>query len=1207
MLALAASLAHAQAQQFYNLTSEEVKIDSVLPTFATSRPLPPNHADSTYAVSIEWPEFIDMGEADIARYQAIAGTEPPPAMPVVEAGVGISRRRATLDIGFTPIAYRDGRYQKLVSFMLAVKATPNTPTPRRAKDAATRTATDAAARYADHSVLREGTWAKISVSQSGIHELTASLIRQAGFTDLSKVKVYGYGGALQPETLSGAYLASTDDLAEVPLCTVGGRRFFYAQGPVTWSESGSRTFNPYSDHGYYFITQGDDEPAATDSAAFLQEHYPAPSDYNALYEVDDYAWYAGGRNLYDSKAFAIGTPNTYALDAQPSATGTLTVALSAYSLTANSTATIALNGKEVGTASVNYLRDDTGKKYSRGASGTATFQVDSIAATNTVTITQTAGGTLKLDYIALHTTEPKAAPDLAGGSFPTPQYVYRITNQDHHADEAVDMVIIIPTTQKLLAQAERLKALHEQKDGMTVRIVPADELYNEFSSGTPDATAYRRYMKMLYDRAGDDESKMPRYLTLFGDGAWDNRMHLATWSGYSPDDFLLCYESENSYSAVYCFVSDDFFCMLDDGERLATETGGASTSTGKPDIAVGRFPVRTEAEAKTMVDKIEAYMNGDHAGAWQNTVVLMGDDGDNNTHMKAADDCATIVERHNPTIDVRRVMWDAYALETSSTGPRHPDAAKLIKQYMADGALVMNYNGHGAANSISHEYVLTLSDFKTTVSKRLPLWVTASCDIMPFDGQEETIGEQALLNENGGAVAFFGTTRTVYTDKNRAINMAFMKKLFEKDANGKRLTIGEAIRQAKVMLVESYTDETTKPNDRGDSVTISDRTQNKLQYSLLGDPALTLAHPLPSMAIDSINGVATTDGATHTFGAGSKVRVAGRVLSGGETDGLFNGTLTALAREGQQTVTCRLGAQADASQAFTFKEWQNQVYKGTDSIRAGRFSFTFVVPKDISYNDSAAQILVYALSSDKQQAFTGADRSLRFNGSGTLGKDSIGPSIYCYLNTSSFVNGGTVNASPYFVAEITDEDGINASGGGIGHDLQLVIDGEMTKTYSLNNYFTFDFGSYQSGTVGYQIPTLSEGDHKLRFQAWDVLNNASVAELSFRVQNGTAASIHSVEATKNPASSSTAFRIVTDRVGVELTARIELFDTAGRALWTRTVTDTPEGNTLTVDWDLTTNSGQRLGTGVYLYRAGISCEGSEYTTQTKKLIVIRNK
>ena len=239
--------------------------------------------------------------------------------------------------------------------------------------------------------------------------------------------------------------------------------------------------------------------------------------------------------------------------------------------------------------------------------------------TNVVTITQTAGEALRLDYLSLRLSEPKPLPDLQSAALPSPEYVYHITNQDHHADEAVDMIIVIPTNQAQLSQAERIKAQHEQQDGLRVRIVPADELFNEFSSGTPDATAYRRYLKMFYDRA-EAETDMPRYLLLLGDGAWDNRMRSSEWKGYDPDDFLLCFESENSFSHVNCYVSDDFFCLLDDEEQIQEMRNGVTVYLGKPDVAVGRLPARTEEEAQVLTDKLLDYANNKYAGAWQNTI-----------------------------------------------------------------------------------------------------------------------------------------------------------------------------------------------------------------------------------------------------------------------------------------------------------------------------------------------------------------------------------------------------------------------------------------------------------------------------------------------------------------------------------------------------------------------------------------------------------
>ena len=133
------------------------------------------------------------------------------------------------------------------------------------------TTAKAQGRYAEHSVLREGNWAKISVAESGFYELTDALIKKAGFSDASHVKIFGYGGALQPERLTGDYLTATDDLKELPTCTMNGKRVFYGVGPVNWNnkESLARTRNPYADYGYYFLTESEDEPLTTDSATLV--------------------------------------------------------------------------------------------------------------------------------------------------------------------------------------------------------------------------------------------------------------------------------------------------------------------------------------------------------------------------------------------------------------------------------------------------------------------------------------------------------------------------------------------------------------------------------------------------------------------------------------------------------------------------------------------------------------------------------------------------------------------------------------------------------------------------------------------------------------------------------------------------------------------------------------------------------------------------
>ena len=1164
-----------KAQEFIDLTADEVRIDSLLPVYTWQKSLGRYYADSTYTVSIEYPEFEEMTKAEIVRYQKISGA-PLGELPEIMQSIGVSRKQGVLEVSFVPLVFRDGKYQKLVSFKLNVQAKSISRSLRRAGEGQ---------RYAEHSVLREGSWAKISIPESGIYHLSDALLKKAGFSNPSRVKIYGYGGALQPEQLTGDYLVATDDLPEVPTITVGGRRLFYGVGPVTWDSKNAftRTRNPYSISGCYFLTESEGEPLTVDSTAFINTYYPSNNDYHSLYEVDNFAWYHGGRNLYDKTLYKIGTPQSYTLNSNGTQ-GTLTVVLS---YDGNFVGTVAVNDSVIDKLNVTVSLDS----YTEAAARTWTYQLDNLKqGDNTVTITQTSGNNLRLDYLALTSDTPAPMPSLSKTTFAEPSFVYRIMNQDHHADSAVDMVIIIPTSQKWLTEAERIKQLHEQRDGLTVRIIPADELYNEFSSGTPDATAYRRYMKMLYDRAKTDE-EMPRYLLLFGDGAYDNRMLTSEWNNCNLDDFLLCFESENSFSHVYCYVSDDFYCLLDDGEQIEESTG-SRLYLGKPDVAVGRFSARTLEEAKVLVDKTISYANNEYAGAWQNTVCVMGDDGNNNSHMATADRVAKLVQNTYPGYNVQKIYWDAYNRVTSSTGNTYPDVTRLIKQQMADGALVMNYSGHGAAYSLSHEMVLKTPDFAEATSLRLPLWLTASCDIMPFDGQEENIGETAMNNQRGGAIAFFGTTRTVYANYNEQMNLAFMKYVLGPDEQGRPMPIGEAVRRAKCDLVNQGKD--TSPN--------------KLQYTLLGDPALALATPQMSIAIDRIGDQTLTSGETVRLSAGSVVEVTGHIVSGQALADNFTGVVTATIRDAEETITCRLNntTSEGADTAFVYNDRTKVLYHGSDSVRNGQFSLTFAVPKDISYTEGSGLMTLYAVNSSKNSEAHGLCDSFILNGSSSEASDSIGPSIYCYLNSSSFSNGGRVNATPYFVAELYDDSGINASGSSIGHDLELVIDGDMQKTYNLNNYFTYDFGDYRRGQVSFSIPELEEGKHKLLFRAWDVQNNSSTTELAFEVVKGEPGSI-TIDCKRNPSSNYATFVITHDRVGTQLDVQLDLYDASGRQLWRHKESGVSSGNVYTMDWDLSISGGRPLMTGVYIYRISVSSEGGSEVSQAKKMIITGNK
>ena len=1182
----------AKAQQrFFNLTADEVKVDSVLPHFLYSIPLPENYQDSVYTVSVKYPEYMDMTVSDVTNYNRISGAALPSQVPLSQ-NISVSRRKGYLVVSFCPLVFRNNKYQMLVSFMLDVKAkaVKNSVLRQRKNDKAYASAADI---YAEHSLLASGKWAKIRVSSSGVYQLTDATVRQAGFSNINKVKIYGYGGNLQNEALYANDLARTDDLKEVPQCVVGGKHLFYAKGPVSWTSNSStvRRRNPYSDYGYYFITQSDEEPATVDSATFVSSFYPSPDDYHSLYEVDGYSWYNGGRNLFDPTPISVGGSQQVVItNTTGSQKGRLTVNVSAGG---NNQIRILLNGKDIGTLNVRIL------DYCKAGQDSGTYLLDNLkvdGGKDTITIQNVSGETARLDYVSMAWEKAIPLPNLSG-SHPAATYVKNIANQDLHADGQADLVIIIPASRTLLKQAQRLKEFHESHDGMRVNIVAADQLYNEFSSGTPDANAYRRYLRMLQDRAAT-EADMPKYLLLFGDCVWDNRMLTADCKRFDPDDFLLVYESENSFSETVCYAGDSWMGILAEG-------AGSDARRELQDVGVGRFPVTTVAEAKIMVDKTINYSKNQNGGAWQNTIMFMGDDGNDNIHMKDVDSVANSVGRDYPNFLIKKVMWDAYTRESSATGNTYPEVSKIIRQQQANGALVMDYGGHGNATLISHESVLGLSDFSESRTSNLPLWVTAACDIMPFDGVTETIGEAAVLNEKGGAVAFYGTARTVFTSANKYINHAFMKRVLSLQ-DGKPIALGEAHRLAQndVMLGTNRYPTPTR-EDPNKTSPEQDNTENHLQYSLLGDPALSLNLPTAQVVVDEIDGVAVGSGTMPTVKAGSVIKMKGHVAG---VEG-FNGVVTATVRDTQEEITCKLNNTSGdgAEVAFKYLDRTKTLYHGSDSIRNGQFELTFAVPKDINYADGQGMINLYALNTDKTIRANGSCDQFIVGGSAEAKNDSVGPSIYCYLNSPSFVDGGNVNSTPYFVAEIKDKDGINAAGSGIGHDLQLVIDGDMAKTYTLNNNFSYDFGTYTSGSTFYSIPELEEGPHRLQFRAWDIQNNSSTAVLHFNVVKGLRPQLFNIGVTNNPARTSTTFIISHDRMESNMDVVIELFDAAGRQMWRHAESGVSATGNYTVDWDLSVDGGRPLQTGVYLYRVKVSSEGSSYVSKTKKLIVISNR
>ena len=1246
---------------FTHIDWSNVSLSGDLPEFCKTIEMGADYSRQGYDVCIDYPEFAELSKAEsklLCESKAEIGDEIK-----VETFLGVSRKEGLLDVKFVPIVKREGKFLKLLSCKLTITAKTDAAKSGAFYPASDDDAAEDNGRYRAHSVLASGKWVKIRVGEEGIYQLTPAFLSSLGFSDVNRVKLYGYGGRVQNEVISyGSYISSDyDDLEEVPLYRRSDALLFFAEGTVRWGNwtlansldetsacTAAHSNNTYSKYSYYFLTEGDNPltmPTLSAPASTSQTITTYPE--HVIIDKDEFSWYTGGRTFYEDYNFANGNDRTLLIntpDADNDYTSAMTVAISASS-TKITTAQHFFNSKSIGSIVMGALTNE----FDKATNGHRDFTLNNLTEANSLRITTTAGQPARLDYVKIcyrrklkminnflvfshYSTKPSAMrlegatantqvwrigypgnpiahvdatldgntlqfdvenPTLryiavnVNATYPTPEHVGTIANQDLHADSVADMVIIIPESGKLREQAERLADFHRNHDSLRVKVVRADVLYNEFSSGTPDGGAYRRYLKMLYDRnTGND---LPKYLLLFGSSLWDNRCLTEACRRLDPRDYLLCYESEASASEVTCYVCDDFFGMLDDGE-------GGNIRYDKMDIGIGRLPVKTADKAKILVDKIIKYVENKTIGSWKNTVCFLADDGDRQKHMIGAESVAQNVESRHPNLKVDRIYWDTYTRVATATGFTYPQVTADINKAVSKGAILMDYTGHGAPYCISKELVLKTANFKAFSSAKVPMWVVASCEITPYDREEENIGVESMVNPNGAAIAFMSSARAVYSTQNSYINNYYVDYVFSR-TNGKRNTIGDAMRLTKVNLVSSID---------GEVISARDYSENKLKYALMGDPAITLSIPTQTAVLDSINGVALSSGRMPNLSAGSKARFSGHIE---DEDGnrlpSFNGQVSITLYDSQDTVTCKNNTNEDVD-PLTYYSYDHLLFESNDSVSDGQFSVVMPIPLDIKYSNGEGMVKLYAATTDHTLEANGTDKRFTIGGtSPNYTASTQGPKIYVYLNNPEFQNGQTVNDTPYFYANLSDSDGINITGNGVGHDLELIIDGKESTSYVLNPYYENDFGSYTSGKVSFMIPTLEDGEHRLMFRAWDVKNNSSSAVLDFVVDASIRPQLNTVYLSDNPASTSTTFIIYYDRPNSETTFTIDVYNLYGQHVWSHTEKAITSGGYHTIPWDLTSNNGVALQGGLYIYKVAISCNDSKQSTKKQKLIIHR--
>ncbi len=750
-----------------------------------------------------------------------------------------------------------------------------------------------------------------------------------------------------------------------------------------------------------------------------------------------------------------------------------------------------------------------------------------------------------------------------------------IENQNLHGLEICDMIIVVKPA--LYDYASWISSFHENNDDLSSVIVDPEQIYNEYSSGMPDVSAIRDFVRHMYLKTGSNKLK---YLLLFGDGSYDNRP-----SSITNTNYLLTYQSDNSFHYSQSFVTDDFFGLLHEDE------GG---SYGRLDIGIGRIPVLSATDAQTMIDKIESYYSIESFGDWRNVICFIADDSDDGQtfHMSDADKYSVTIENNYPVFNIDKIYLDAYPQESTPGGQRYPDVNRAINERVRKGALLINYTGHGNPKVLTDEQVVTVNDIKGWENfSNLPVFITATCEFSRYDDKNRvSAGEYIMNNAEGGAIAMLTTSRLVYAGSNDALNTNFYDHVFTKDENGKYFRLGDIVKLTKIETGLPY-------------------TTNRRNFSLLGDPALQLAIPEFLVKTDKINDTSveyindSLVSLIDTLNALSKVTICGHLEDiEGNILNTANGILYPTIFDKARLITTLSN---DGFPALTYSIQNNILYKGKVSVNNGRFDFEFIVPRDISYNYGNGK-LSYYFANDEYDA-RGHFSDVAIGGSSdSVTMDNYGPQVELYLNDENFINGGTTNSEPMILAILTDSTGINTVGNGIGHDITVTLDNNTSNVLVLNDYYEADLDSYKSGRIEYVLSGIEEGNHNMKLKVWDIYNNPAEEFLDFIVVESEDLALNHVFNYPNPFTTETAFYFDHNQPNTDLDVIVQVFTVTGKLVKSISQTINTTGfRNEPIFWNGLDDYGDRIGRGVYIYRVKVQTPEGKNVEKFEKLVILK--
>ncbi|MEP1093977.1 MAG: type IX secretion system sortase PorU [Cyclobacteriaceae bacterium] len=1095
--------------------------------------------------------------------------------------------------------------------------------------------------YAQSSVLSAGNWFKIGVIETGMYKLSRADLQNLGLNvgtlDPRKISIYGNGvNGILPQANAEA---RPIDLLENSISISGESDgsfdendfiLFYAKGPdkIQWSPEGFEfEKNIYSDTAYYFVKVGEANGKRVESKASL------PGSGTIISTFDDHLFFEedvnnilnSGREWYGELLSDGETVNhTYEV---PGVASELSMAFRGVSQVATlNTFEIGVDGNSAGVVDLSSIPSGDGTTYSiKAREGVGIFVLPQTEKLN-LRITfdgniPSARGfidryeiTFKRDLALYgsHTifrktenlgellnyqisnaansqvwnvSDPTNAAsqqiELSGaiasfqsqateleefvifltGDLPSPALLGSFANQNLRGDTNYEAVIV--SSEEFLIAAEQLAQFHRNHDGLTIKIVTPGQIYNEFSSGRQDVSAIRDYVKHVYERGGQ-----LKYLLLFGDCSFDYKERENNNTNFVPT-----YESRDSFHPIFSHSSDDYFGFFEDSEGEWIESSAGDHTM---EIGIGRLPAKSMEEAKTMVDKIIYYSTSPNTlGKWRNQISYLADDGDGNTHASHAEQLSELVDTTYSQYRIEKILLDSFdQVVTANNDEISPETTRALKARIKEGTFSINFIGHGNERLWMSEQVLTNNVIeKLTNLDKMPVFITATCEFGRYDDPSvESGAEKLLLSENGGAIALLTTSRPVFASTNFELNEAFHRNVFRK-VDGQSQRLGDIIRITKNEGLQG-------PVNRN--------------FTLLGDPMLMPAFPELDVIINEL------ETQVDTLSALEEITFTGQVERNGQVETNFNGIVDIVILDEKQNFKTK----GQESSPYNYTVRSNALFRGEATVTDGSFSFTFLVPKTITYQFNIGKMSLYAWDEQQNIDASGSSRAFVMGGTNLSSEENlVPPTIEMFLNDRSFQNGSTVSASSILFAEISDENGITTTGNGLVQGITLVLNDE---SINLNQFYSANLDTYKSGRIVYPIQDLAPGSYTATLQAYDTHNNLATQEIRFVVSEESFISLFNTMTFPNPSFEETTFSFEHDREEEDLEVSLFVYNSHADVVYSGVFEYENSKRLVELEWLNTTNSGQPLNPGVYFYRVIIKSRSDGAVKEIANKLVITN-